>query len=511
MSKPAVAATPAPGMSSRQFAGRILAAMLAGLLALLVMAGTAWWLVIKADGYARWVEHTYEAESKIYRLQTLIERTETARRGYLLSPDRASWRNYEMAAAPVTEAIADLQSFTADNPSQTRRIAELRRPTERLLGMMTELMALVETGDRDRSLRLFQAGRELEPMQQARTVLLSMVEEEQRLLAMRSGEQSAYAQRLLAVVTVGAILIALLSVAAVWTIRRYAADLLKTKDALRRLNAGLEEEVQARTAELVRANEEIQRFAYIVSHDLRSPLVNVMGFTSELEVSFGALKKLADAAEVRAPDILTRDARIAIEQDLPEAIRFIRSSTQKMDRLINAILKLSREGRRTLTPEPIELTALARSAADSLRTVAAARGAEIEVEGELPTLTSDRLAVEQVLSNVMENAVKYTAPNRPGRVVVRGHAELARIVIEVQDNGRGIAPKDHERVFELFRRSGAQDQPGEGIGLAAVRALVHRLGGRIEVTSELDRGATFRLLLPATLTPTLNPAHEATS
>lgn len=483
-------------MSSRQFAGRIVAAMLVGLLALLVMAGTAWWLVSKAAVYNRLVEHTYAAEAKIFRLQTLIEQTETARRGYLLSPDPASWRNYEASAAPVTDAVRDLEVFTADNPTQTARIAALRRPTERLLGMMTELMALAQTGDRERSLRLFQAGRELEPMQQARVVLSDMLREEQRLLAGRSGEQNTYTQRLLAVVTLGAVLIALLSAAAVWTIRRYAADLLKTKDALRRLNAGLEDEVQARTAELVRANEEIQRFAYIVSHDLRSPLVNVMGFTSELEVSFGALKKLADAAEARAPDILTRDAREAVERDLPEAIAFIRSSTQKMDRLINAILKLSREGRRTLTPERIDMTALAQSTADSLRGVAQARGAEIAIAGDLPPVTTDRVAVEQVLSNLMENAVKYTSPKRPGRVVVRGATEPGGVVYEVEDNGRGIAPKDHERVFELFRRAGAQDQPGEGIGLAAVRALVLRLGGRLTLSSELDHGATFRLFLP---------------
>jgi signal transduction histidine kinase len=96
----------------------------------------------------------------------------------------------------------------------------------------------------------------------------------------------------------------------------------------------------------------------------------------------------------------------------------------------------------------------------------------------------------------MENALKYLMPGRPGQITVRGEARRGRAIIEVIDNGRGIAAKDHERIFDLFRRSGVQDQPGEGIGLAHVRALAYRLGGLIEVVSELGQGATFRVNLP---------------
>ena len=113
-----------------------------------------------------------------------------------------------------------------------------------------------------------------------------------------------------------------------------------------------------RTADLQRANDEIQRFAYIVSHDLRSPLVNVMGFTAELEAATKPLADLVDRIEAEQPDLLTKEAALAAREDLPEAAASSASSTQKMDRLINAILKLSREGRRVLTPEPIDLAAL---------------------------------------------------------------------------------------------------------------------------------------------------------
>ena len=94
--------------------------------------------------------------------------------------------------------------------------------------------------------------------------------------------------------------------------------------------------------------------------------------------------------------------------------------------------------------------------------------------------------------------MKYLRPGVPGRIVVRGHCEGSRAVFEIADNGRGIDPRDHARVFDLFRRSGTQDRPGEGIGLATVRALVFRLGGLIDLSSALGEGATFRLSLPLT-------------
>jgi signal transduction histidine kinase len=277
------------------------------------------------------------------------------------------------------------------------------------------------------------------------------------------------------------------------------SQLESARNALETLNRNLETRVSIRTADLQEANEEMQRFAYIVSHDLRSPLVNVMGFTSELDVALQALRKFYEDAVARTPDIASPDAKIAIEEDLPEAIDFIRSSTSKMDRLINAILKLSREGRRVLTPEAIDLGMLMESIRKSLKHQIGEAGADIEV-ADLPEITSDRVALEQIFSNLIENAVKYLAPGRPGQIKVRGWSEGTTIVIDVEDNGRGIDLRDHSRVFDLFRRAGAQDRPGEGIGLAHVRALVRRLGGTITLTSEEGQGSTFRVRLPKMLT-----------
>ncbi len=104
------------------------------------------------------------------------------------------------------------------------------------------------------------------------------------------------------------------------------------------------------------------------------------------------------------------------------------------------------------------------------------------------------------MGNLFDNAIKYRAPDRPVAIAVRAmNDRLGRVVIAVEDNGRGIAPQDHERIFELFRRSGTQDKAGEGIGLAHVRTLVRSLGGDITVASQLGRGTTFTIVIVSDL------------
>lgn len=115
----------------------------------------------------------------------------------------------------------------------------------------------------------------------------------------------------------------------------------------------------------------------------------------------------------------------------------------------------------------------------------------------MPNLVADRLAVEQVFGNLLENALKYLLPGRPGDIRISGALEGRVARFDVGDNGRGIARRDYERVFELFRRAGDQSVPGEGIGLAHVRALVRRLGGSVDCESEVGVGSTFTVRLPA--------------
>jgi PAS domain S-box-containing protein len=257
----------------------------------------------------------------------------------------------------------------------------------------------------------------------------------------------------------------------------------------------LDQRLRDQTALLSEANEEIQRFVYIVSHDLRSPLVNIMGFASELDAwrkqIFERLKSLR--AQVGGEQDGESDG--ALRSDFEEALSFIKSSVAKMDRLIGALLKLSREGQREFLPQSIDMSQLLQSTLEALAHQARDVNAKISI-GELPAITSDRLALEQVFSNLMDNAVKYLRADVPGSIEVRATESDGAITYEVCDNGRGIDVKDRDRIFDLFRRSGIQDRPGDGIGLAHARTLVRRLGGSINVESEPDRGTVFKVTLP---------------
>jgi signal transduction histidine kinase len=444
-----------------------------------------------------WLVHTYEVERAISRVDASVQSMRFARRGYLLDRRQSLRVDYAKARDDLQRAIRRVDALTRDNPRQQTFIPQIGNLAEKLDTMLMFTMAEADAG------RMTGVGRRAgdagsaDVGQQIMQRTGRMFAEEQRLLGQRVIAQQSSIRLFYWALAIGGVLVVLVAIGSVATIQRYTFNLMQSRDELRLLNGDLEGAVRVRTVDLQRANDEIQRFAYIVSHDLRSPLVNVMGFTAELDAAAAPLRTLIDRAEVEAPDIVTEEARIAAREDLPEAIGFIRTSTQKMDRLINAILRLSREGRRTITPEPLDMTAMFQGVADTLRHRTDEAGASITVADDLPALLSDRLAVEQIASNLVENAVKYLRTDRPGSIEISGRRQGARVLYQIKDNGRGIDPKDHERVFDLFRRSGVQDQPGEGIGLAHVRALAYRLGGTITLSSQLGEGAVFEVNLPA--------------
>lgn len=279
-------------------------------------------------------------------------------------------------------------------------------------------------------------------------------------------------------------------------VKERTAELERARLELQLFNANLEALVASRTEELKSANAEIQKYAYIVSHDLRSPLINILGFTSELQMSLKAVAAQRDILAAQAPHLIAPDFQAAITDDFPEAIDVIRSAATKMDRLVTAILKVSREGQRDLRPEPVDLTQIAETIRTTMAHQLSQADAGMEI-GAMPVLQADRLAVEQVVGNLLDNAIKYLVPGRPGQISVSGINRDGRALITVQDNGRGIDPADHQRVFELFRRAGPQDRPGEGVGLAHVNALVKRMGGRITLASTPGEGSSFTIDLPA--------------
>ncbi|MBK1625090.1 sensor histidine kinase [Afifella marina] len=484
--------------SERRISRFILAAIVGGFLMLLAV-GVSFLVVLRQTQVsAEWVAHTQEVAASLAELGAAIERSETARRGYLLSADERFANAFEQLAGEIETRMDAVDARITDNSDQQKRLAELRQLVATHLAYARDTLQNRRRARDDATAKMTFDRDDVDVIRRARAAAAEMLKAEEALLVERRARQFRNVQLSYVVLALSGLVFVALAAGTIWATRRNVHALATAGARLQLLNEDLESAVAERTTELQRANDEIQRFAYIVSHDLRSPLVNVMGFTSELEVATKPLTELIEKAREEAPDLVTEEVRLTIEEDLPEAIGFIRSSTQKMDRLINAILHLSRAGRRVLSPEKLDMNALVAGIADTLQHRLQELDAEIRIE-PIPTLVTDRLAIEQIISNLVENSVKYLKPGRPGLIKVRGRQHSGRIIIEVEDNGRGIDPRDHERIFDLFRRSGSQDQPGEGIGLAHVRALAYRLGGTIECDSTLDEGATFRLSMPPEL------------
>ena len=469
--------------------------MAAGTIALIGIILTSSWLAsTTADLSTKVLQARQFRISASEVLETLLN-AETGQRGYLLSGNTRYLGPFATAQSTITRNLDDLAALERGNSAIRGDLDRLRDLSSQKMSELNETVALARSGQRDQALALLNTDRGIETMDEARQILTKVISNSEQIVSENLASLNSNARILRTVSLIGGLLVMMFAGAALWLVLGAVRQAVLARTEVERLNASLEERVALRTSALTRANEEIQRFAYIVSHDLRAPLVNIMGFTSELEIGAKALTNFFDseADEAKPP------AREAAMATLPEAVKFIRSSTGKMDRLINAILKLSREGRRELVGEQVDLHQLLENVIKSLRHQTEETQTTIDLSGALPTLRSDRLALEQVFSNLLDNAIKYLQPGRPGRIAIACEIARNQITIKITDNGRGIADQDTERVFELFRRAGRQDRPGEGIGLAHVRALVRRLGGDITVRSRLGEGSEFRVQLPRIL------------
>jgi signal transduction histidine kinase len=440
-------------------------------------------------------------------LLSAVQVAESSKRGYVLTGEPEMLAAYNAARTQIPAYYGEVRQRVIARDGDAAAIAGLESTIAERLDALAAVLAAAEAGEVDAPdiAAVNYAG--TQAMDDTRAILNEVMATSDSRISSAIADQRRTTQRLTLAIAAATIVMAALVAGAMAIIARRARELARAQDELRVLNESLEERVNLRTEDLMRANQEVQRFAYIVTHDLRAPLVNIMGFTSELEEATKPIQAYVLAEGEEVTEQVVREARAAASEDLPEAIGFIRASARKMDSLINAILTISRSGRRQVRPQRVDLEELVQRAAEAVGHQILANDGKIETVVEAPSIVSDRMAIDQILGNLLDNAVKYAHPDRPLELKVRVlPAGGAYVRIEVEDNGRGIAPEDRERIFELFRRAGRQDRAGEGVGLAHVRSLARSLGGEITVQSVLSEGSTFILRLPTDLRKFLETA-----
>jgi PAS domain S-box-containing protein len=249
------------------------------------------------------------------------------------------------------------------------------------------------------------------------------------------------------------------------------AALEESREQLQEYANTLELKVSERTAKLKETIAELESFSYSISHDLRAPLRAMQSFAT----------------------LLAEDCHEQIGPEGKDYIRRIVTSAERMDRLIQDILRFSRIARADLQREPVNVDELLRSILESYPQFEAARDC-IEVSGALPIVLGNEAALTQCISNLLGNAIKFVAPGFKPNIVINAEVNDGAVKLFFKDNGIGIDPEDHERVFGIFQQLDKGFE-GTGIGLAIVKKAVERMGGSVGILSKAGQGSTFWIQL----------------
>lgn len=235
-----------------------------------------------------------------------------------------------------------------------------------------------------------------------------------------------------------------------------------------------ENQLQQANQELARSNADLERFAYVASHDLQEPL----------------------RMEAMYTELLGERYQGRLDEKAERYIAYAMDGARRMRQLIDDLLLYSRVQSEAKPAASTDLNEVVSDAIELLAGRIEATGAEVERD-ELPTVTADAAQLRQVLTNLIGNAIKYVSAGTTPRVRIEAERGQGEWVISVADNGIGVAPAHHARIFEIFQRlHGREEYPGTGIGLAIVKRVIERHGGRVWLASELGSGSTFYFSLP---------------
>lgn len=244
---------------------------------------------------------------------------------------------------------------------------------------------------------------------------------------------------------------------------------------------------------LLEKNKELENYVYVTSHDLRSPLVNIQGFSTRLRKHTDKIGELISASQT---DQLTKEnLEELINQKIPHTLEYIFNSVGKMERMLNSLLQISRTGRVAMNIQQIKMYSLISKVIHAVEYQLQEINARVDIE-DLPDCYGDEAMLNQLFSNIITNAIKYRDEQRQLKISISGVSRYKKVLYRIMDNGIGI-PKEHlEKIWYVFYRVDNRHVPGDGIGLSVVKRIVEKHQGKIWVESTERYGTTFFIELP---------------
>ena len=240
-------------------------------------------------------------------------------------------------------------------------------------------------------------------------------------------------------------------------------------------------------------SKELETIMGIVSHDLRAPLVNVRGFAKEINKDISMLQKTLEQ-EPSSQETLKKIAPLF--ENFRQATHFISSSAESMDNLAVLLVNITRAGLAETKPKKLDMNEIINKIVASIKFKLKQTEVAYDICGALPSCFGDKQQVTQIFTNLLDNAVKYLDPGRPGKICVDGKIENNSALYLVADNGIGIAKEEQKKIFDPYYQLHEKAAGGVGMGLATVKRMIDRNDGKIWVDSEKGKGSDFYVVLP---------------
>ena len=464
----AVADTASRDTARRAFVPHAL--MLASVALLLILFGASSALSVRAYVlYARADVATSNVIGASNDLLIGLLDAETGQRGYLLTGNPAYLQPYHAALSTIPADQQRLGSQVSAVPGGRQYFTTLKSLAAAKLAVIAGTIKLEHAGDHAGAVRIVGTNQGKQIMDTARGVTADL---QRAATAAGASRRSDLGTQL----TVFIVLAAVLAAAAAGASLSLRRRLRQASREIRSLNANLEQQVEQRTVHLERANKNLEAFAYSIAHDLRTPLRGISGFAEALVEDYG------DRLDETGRDYAGR----------------VEAGCSRMSDLIDDLLGLSRVTRVTMSLQDVDLSAEVTASCDRLRARDPGREVRVTVQGGVRA-TADRTLIRSALDNLLENAWKFTA-HRDGAAIEFATAPAgdAPICCYVRDNGAGFDPAYVGKLFQPFQRLHDADEfPGNGIGLASVRRIIERHGGRTWAEGAVDGGATIYFTLNA--------------